>query len=210
MPFQIVAYDLLKADLQESVNTLIRSHNGDPNKLNESLTKLPDDRRIQAIYLLKSIKYLDISTTLKSDEKARVLNAAAFFVRNEIGESYKWISPEGSKFFGSLTTSLKLTKENMPDRDDLIDMYGPLQEFIRSKVYIESDPRKGCISGHPYTIKGFEVADHIKILTKKLYDWDNEIIDAAKPVVKGFLSSIWGSVAETPKKESPTGTTLGF
>jgi hypothetical protein len=220
MPFEIVAYELLKSNVQESINTLIRSHGEDPNKLGQSLKKLPDERRIQATFLLKSINLLDAST-LKSDEKARVLNAATYYVRDEIGLSYKWVSPENSIFFNSLTNSLVLNKDNQPDRNDLVDMYGPLEKFIRSQVYKSCDPRKGYLDEQPYAIKGYSVKEHIISIIKKLSDWKIEIVEAAEvknqneleskkhAPTKGFFSGMFSSATPVTPKGQETGRTLG-
>lgn len=214
MSFDLVAYNLLKLNIQESINTEIREHGGDPIKLEESIQKLSAERRIQATYLLKTINLLDVSTASLLD-KSRILNAATYYIRDQIGNSYKWANPERSTLFNLLTTSLVLNNDNNPDRDDLVDMYGPLEKFMRSHVYKLLDPRKGYLDVQPYAIEGYSVKKQIKRLAEKLFVWKNEILDAAeikyqkelienKPVVaisKGSLGSLFDdSTPETPKE----------
>ncbi|MCL9682566.1 hypothetical protein [Legionella maioricensis] len=215
MSFTLVAYQVLKLSIKESVNTLLRDHKLDPNKLEESLEKLDDERRIQARFLLKTIEILDsLDNTL---EKARILNAAAYFIHQKIAKSYNWVSPERSSLYRSLNSSLDLKPGNQPERDDLIDMYGPLEKFLRSNVYVSADPKKGYLKKQPFDIAGYEVEADIITLSTQVQGWRVELIQAArelhlkeqgvkkpvpeakKPASKGYFGGFFGG--GTPAEE---------
>lgn len=200
MPFNLVAYDLLKSSINESVSTLIKDHDLDQSKIEESIAKLPDERRVQAKFLRITCNLLD-TLVGKPQEQARILNAAAYYVRDQIAKSYKYASPERSTFYNSLTTALDLKKGNMPERDALLAMYNALEKFIRSHVYTLSNPTKGYLEVQPYAIKDYSVESDIKALSSQLAAWKIQIIDAAlekrlkeladrKPVIpsKGLFS----------------------
>lgn len=197
MSFTLIAYDVLKLSIKQSIIKEVESKELDPLKLEESIEQLPTDRRIQATFLLKTIKSLD-SLSSSSVEKARILNAAAYFTHQKIAKTYNWVSPERSTFYNSLTTSLDLRKGNQPERDDLVDMYGPLEKFLRSNVYVSSDPRKGYLKKQPFDITGYSVETDIITLSTQVQAWRVELIQSAKelhlkvleaknPVSKGFL-----------------------
>lgn len=187
MPFELVALDLLKASLKESIITLIKSHIKplpyDESKAEELIQKLPEERRVQVKFLQKTMLVLDKSppkTELEGINQARILNAAAYYVRDQIAKTYNYVSPERSTFFNSLTTSLNLKVDNQPVRNDLVDMYAALEEFMRNQVFKDGDPRKGIVKKHPYLIRGYCVENDIISLATKVFDWRIEIITEAK------------------------------
>ena len=211
MPFTLVAYDLLKSSIVESINSLMKHHKLDVNKPEESLFKLPAERRVQSQFLLNTITLLD-PLDKQPEDQARILNAAAYYVRSTISDIYKNSyavkSPERSNFYNSLTTSLDLNKGNEPGLNDLVDMYGSLEKFIRSNVYKSSDPRKNYLKAQPYSIEGYSVEDDIIALSSQVHKWRVEIIVKAKeqhqkeladkkpaPPSRGFLGLFGASAA---------------
>lgn len=220
MSFTLIAYDVLKLSITESIIKEVESKGLDPLKLEESIAKLPSDRRIQATFLLKTIEILDSSKN--SLEKARILNAATYFTHQKIAKSYNWVSPERSTFYNSLTSSLDLRKGNQPDRDDLVDMYGPLEKFLSVNVYESGDPRKGYLKKQPFDITGYAVETDIITLSTQVLTWRVEVIqsgkevrlkelEATKPVSKGFLGLggiFGGSTPVTEKKVEEVSHTL--
>ncbi len=189
MSFTLVAYNLLKASIKESIVTELKEKDKgfDPLKLEESIEKLSTDRRIQVRLLLKAITLLDASnpnTVEALRVQARILNAISYYIRDQIKISYEttfpYVSPERSTLYNSLTTSLDLNKDNFPDNADLADMYGALEKFLRSHVYKSSDPRKGYLEEQPFDIKGYAVETDIITLSTKVQTWRVEVIQRAK------------------------------
>ena len=132
--------------------------------------------------LLKTVELLDKSNKEPKD-KALILNAAAYFIRDKIKVTYKRTSPENSNLFNSLTTSLDLTTVNKPEQDESIEMYVALEKFFRSNVYKHSDPRKGYLDELPFSsekIKGYTVEDDIRYLIKTLLTMKLETVDVAE------------------------------
>jgi len=214
MSFELVALDLLKKSLKESIITLIKSHIKplpyDESKARELLEKLPEERKVQAKYLQRTMAMLDKSpprTELEGINQARVLNAAAYYVRDQIAKTYNYISPEGSTFYNSLTTSLNLKIDNQPARNDLVDMYAALEEFMRNQVFKEGDPRKGAIKKHLYLINSYTVETDIITLATKVFEWRVEIITEAKEArlketttASSYLGSWFTSSSTEPEK----------
>ncbi|BCA96195.1 hypothetical protein TUM19329_25560 [Legionella antarctica] len=223
MSFTLVAYDLLKTSIKESIVTEIKSKGLDPLKLEESIEKLPDDRRIQARLLLKTIALLD-AVNPKTEEarriQARILNAITFYIRDQIKVIYEttfpYVSPERSTLYNHLTASLDLNTNNYPDTADLVDMYGSLRKFLLMHVYKSAKPKKGYLEEQPFDIKGYSVESDIITLSTKVHTWGMEVIqrakerhleelEAKKPVVvsRGYLGfgSIFGSSSVEPVKK---------
>lgn len=129
--------------------------------------------------MLKTIELLDNSSK-EPEDKARVLNALAYYIRDQIAATYKYTSPDNSDFYKSLTISLDLNKDNNPNREDLADMYSALEKFLRSHVYKNSDPRKGYLDKQPFAIKHYSVVDDILELSDRVHKLRHEIIIAAR------------------------------
>ncbi|CEG57395.1 hypothetical protein [Legionella fallonii] len=215
MSFTLVAYETLKARIKESIVTLLRHHKLDPTTLDESLKKLPEERRIQATFLLKTIAYLDPmhpQTDAETTIKMRTLNAAAYYVWEKIGASYGWTSPENSNLFVSLTSSLELGKENKPNDANLADMYSDLEKHLRKGTYNNSRPRRGYLDAQAFKIDGYSVeADILDLRDKLKVLGDGEIRVAQEQEAKkhakpssGILAGIFGGGSKTPTKEEPS------
>ena len=145
MGFQLKAYALLKQYLKESIKTEVKRHGISEKNLEKAaklLYNINPERSIQCQYLLVVMKCLDKSV---QDNNARVLNAAAYYIRQQIAVSYEgllmpfFLAPENSNLFNSLTISLDLRKDNLPDSKDLHDMYVALYNFMLSQVYKDAD-----------------------------------------------------------------------
>jgi hypothetical protein len=223
MSFELVAYEKLKISIYDSIKSLIKSHNPKlrvrPENIEESISEIPsEERQTQARVLLKTVDLLQNSTN--ESEQARVLNAMVYYVREQISATYKHASPEGSKLFCSLTTSLGINKDNEPGRNDLSDMYDSLVKFLYEHVYVEGDARKGYLDKQPFAIQGYSVEKELETLVEKSKTLQIEIIKAAKHLNaqqhksgkhhSGILSSLWGSSSKSdkPAKDSEQKSSL--
>lgn len=170
MSFDLVAYDVLKASIKESIKAVIQKqrpdHIIDPAKLKDSVVLLNDARRIPAEFLLKVIDLTDVMEASKT--RQNILNGAVFFIREKIAaEGY--LSPR-SKLYEKLTTSLALTKENTPSNNDLLAMYRALERFLRTHVYKSGDSLKGFLDDQVFVIKDYSVTHDITSLTTRVGD----------------------------------------
>ncbi|HAT1658172.1 TPA: Dot/Icm T4SS effector Lem14 [Legionella pneumophila] len=216
MSFELVAYEKLKGSIRESIITLIKSHNEKAkiieDKLEDSVKEVSRERQPQVLVLLKTIELLDNSSK-EPEDKARVLNALAYYIRDQIAATYKYTSPDNSDFYKSLTISLDLNKDNNPNREDLADMYGALEKFLRSHVYKNSDPRKGYLDKQPFAIKHYSVVDDILELSDRVHKLRREIIIAARDLhllqqkPKGSQGGLF-SVSSGKEKVTDTQETL--
>jgi len=163
MSFELVAHDKLKQALKHSIVSLIKHHHPsrtvDPEKLQASLVLLPDERRTVCEFLLKVAALtdtMDSSTVTATQKRARILNAAIYYVFTKIEKSYEdgyvssftpsfLVSPEGSNFYKSLRASLKIDNDNTPNETEIKDMYNDLKSFLDSHVYKEGKPEKGYL-----------------------------------------------------------------
>lgn len=182
MGFQLVAFDKLATAVKESIVTLLKYHGHDPSKLTESIKKLDTDRRIQSQWLLIITALLDTSRE-EPINKARILNAAVYYVRAQIALTYGKLPPERSNFYNSLTTSLALTKENQPGIKDEEAMYSSLVQFIRSNAYNSGNPSEGYLSENPFSnekICGYKVGTDLIMLSTKAHELKIKIIGSAE------------------------------
>ncbi|WP_454785923.1 hypothetical protein [Legionella sp. WA2024007413] len=191
MGFQYVEYDKLAKYIRESIATELKSHKLDEKNIPKSLKILTishPERAIQCKYLCAVLNCLEQS---ESPNKKIVLNAAAFYIRDQIFKSYQgtvtpyFLSPENSTLYNALTTSLNLTWDNFPDSKDLIDMYDALSNFMHAHVYVDSDPRKGYLapSEQPFSkrkIKDYKVEDVLQDLLKKVANFRTKEIDLTR------------------------------
>ena len=212
MSFQLVSYPLLVKHIEASLKTEVEHHRQNSQNLAAAIQNLPEERRIQAQYLLTVVECLKASDKSPED-KARVLNAAAYYVHAKIYSTYKYLlSPERSTLYNSLTTSLNLNAENEPDSSDLLDLYEPLQHFMQAHVYKGADPRKGYLGAdkQPFSsdrIEGYDVAADLKRLINIIAKLRKGFIKTAKP--EGTAASSWGFYSQSsagtepnnPKKE---------
>ncbi|MGM9452381.1 hypothetical protein ACTAZI_03500 [Legionella bozemanae] len=191
MGFQYVDYDTLSKYIRESIATELKSHKLDAKNLPKALRTLSirhPDRAIQCRYLLAVLNSLDKSSNL---EKTCILNAAAFYIREQIFDSYQgtvtsfFLSPENSTLYNALTTSLNLTLENFPDSKNLLDMYDALSKFMHEHVYVDSDPRKGYLDlskqlFSSQKIKNYKVEKVLQDLVKKVANFKLEQIEQTR------------------------------
>ncbi|HHF0580900.1 TPA: hypothetical protein ACPHXX_003156 [Legionella anisa] len=190
MGFQYVDYDALSKFIRESIATELKSHKLDAKNLPKALRTLSIkhlDRAIQCRYLLAVLNCLDNDKS-SNPEKTIILNAAAFYIRDQIFDSYQgpltsfFLYPENSTLYNALTTSLSLTLENFPDSKDLLDMYDALSKFMHAHVYVDSDPRKGYLElskqiFSSQKIKNYKVEKVLQDLVKKVANFRLEQID---------------------------------
>lgn len=212
MTFALVGYDELSSRIRQSIRELLKHHKFDPTNLEGSLAKLPEDRRKQSILLLKVLSLLDQFNPKKTMEKKfkeRVLNAVAYFVRENIEASYGYISPERSNLFCSLTTALAITKENTPSESDLAGMYRALQKFFYTHTYKDAAPEKGYLD-----TPQFDSVEDIVTLANKIHECQLAAVHAAKSKymedkkhikpssgILGGFSLFGSSLANAPKAE---------
>lgn len=205
MGFQYVAYNLLEKYIKESIATELKHHKIDEKDLKKGLGVLHSthsERAKQCKFLLAVIGKLNQS---ESDDKTCILNAAAFYIRNQIIESYTYIltsiftTPENSNLFNSLTTSLSLTKDNLPSLKDLQNMYCTLERFMKAHVYKDSDPRNG------YLKTSLQIFSRRKI---KDYDVEVTLADLLKKITKLQLKQMKlakeEQLTKAPDKKSAT------
>ncbi|MBL7479104.1 hypothetical protein [Legionella bononiensis] len=186
MSFELVAFEILKTSIRESIGSLIRDHDKnykiDPDKLWEATQILPEERRVQSQLLLKTIELLE-----KHEDKveaARVLNTLAFYIYEKIVGTYGGIysfvlSSDNSSMKRYLGVSLNLTKTNTPGEIDLVDMYQSLVKFLSDNIYVAGDCRRGYLPYQPFEIKGYKVEDDLKDLISKETNLRLSLIDAA-------------------------------
>lgn len=186
MPFALVEYEKLKAALIQSIGSLLNHHQLDPTKVPESLILLETIspvRSMQASFLRKIYGTLDEEHPEKAAEikvKTRTLNAAAYYIWQKIEATYTWLPAEWSDFYKSLTSALNLTKENMPDDNDLSDMYSDLEKHLRKHTYINARPRRGYLEVQVFKIPGYSVEGDLLDLGDKLNVLRNKEIRAAQ------------------------------
>ncbi|KTD32290.1 Dot/Icm T4SS effector [Legionella moravica] len=221
MSYELVAYEILKSSIKEAIASSIKEHKKtykkDLDKLWEATDILPQERKIQARLLLKTIELLD-----KQDDKseaARVLNTLAFYIYDKIVESYGGIysfvlSADNSGMKRFLGLSLNLTKDNMPGDIELVDMYPSLLNFFLNHVYVGGDCRKGYLPVNPFDIEGYKVEIDIKDLKLKEAALFNNNVDSAEAKKEQTVSpakhrsTLYGassskaSVPKTPAKDT--------
>lgn len=192
MGFQLVDYRTLSNNIRESISTELNKHgfiyNKDLVRALSPFSKKHSERAIQCKFLLIVLDCLNQSA---NKEKEIILNAAVYYVREQIYESYQgtltpyFISPERSYLFNSLTTSLNLTKDNFPNSTDLYKMYFALHQFMMEHVYKNSNPEEGYLeldqqSFSEKKIIGYKVEEVLQDLVKKLADLELKQIELTK------------------------------
>ncbi|RUR12670.1 hypothetical protein [Legionella sp. km772] len=229
MSFQLVAHDKLKQSIKESIISLIKHHHPsrtvDPDKLTAALVLLPDERRTQAEFLWKVAaltEAMDASSVPATQKRARILNAAVYYVYTKIEKSYDegylssltpsfLVSPEGSNFYKSLRTSLKIDNDNTPNDTDVKDMYTVLKEFLSLNIYKEGKAEKGYLdealqafaSVHQYNIKHDidDLSEQVTSLERALRKQAEKLHkESLRPVSSG---GIWSWFSQ-PKPSAPT------
>ena len=202
MAFQMVAYGTLKDLIHQSINTLLKYHVvRDPKDLKDK------SRRLQVYFLLHIMEILENSSDISEENKKIILNASAYFIHVKIKESYEnstfayFQNVTNSDFFKSITTALGLRDDdNYPTEYQTFDLFQSLCNFMESQVYHEEGLEKGFKVNHPFsTIKGYNVEDDLKVLTKKLATLKCSALDeAVKPQKeKGVEKSTPKSVFHT-------------
>jgi hypothetical protein len=199
MGFQLVDYNLLEKNIKESIDTELRSHRLNPRKLNKAIEALSRNHLERAIQCQYLFVVRDCLNTAAADDKSEegiqarkmVLNAAAYYVREQIFESYQgsvtpyFLAPENSTLFNSLTTSLNLTTDNLPDTKDLRDMYVALEHFMKAHVYKDSDSVNGYLDDEKQVfsadkINGYKVEKALTDLVQKIAALESEQIDKTR------------------------------
>lgn len=178
MGFTLVDYDILKEKVKLSISTYVGLQQFDAKKINKALVKLTDgSRRIQCQFLLKLIELLDDETCSEQfkNKKNLILNGAVLHIRAQIFNSYLATSANNSDLYKLLTTSLGITKKNAPENDDVFQMYGLLEKFLRANAYTTDkglcDPELGHLKERPFSaIRDYSIDDDICELTKLLSD----------------------------------------
>lgn len=191
MGFQYVEYKLLENFITESIKAELKHHKITERNLRTGLRILQEkspERAMQCKFLLAVKNNLNQSD---HENKTCILNAAAFYIRNQIDESYQgvvtpvFLKPENSNLFNSLTTSLSLNRDNFPDSKNLQDMYGALSQFMHAHVYKNADPRNGyldesCQIFSRKKIRGYEVEKVLVDLLQKINELKLEQVKRTK------------------------------
>ncbi|KTC88299.1 hypothetical protein [Legionella cincinnatiensis] len=208
MGFQYVEHKLLEKYIKESIATELKHHriyDKDLKTALRTLYKTHPERATQCKYLLAVIGGLNRSDI---ENKTCILNAAAFYIWNQIDESYQgmvtsvFLSPTNSNLYNSLRTSLDLTKENKPDSKDLQDMYSALIQFMREHVYLDPNvPINGYLEERQQIfskkrIRGYDVEKVLSDLIEKIKASELEQVKLAKEE----------QLAKEPDKKSATQT----
>lgn len=166
MSFTLVAYDKLKNHIEEAIKTLVSHHK------KETVGEIPDERRIQAQVLLKTIELCDRIKVSRDDERknqATILNAAVYYIHLQIENSYKGsylTKPTNSNFYNSLTTSLDLSVNNTPSLIERHNLFDALNLFQREHMYKDGDAAKGVLPTQVFDIKGYSIKDDNLALTE--------------------------------------------
>jgi hypothetical protein len=230
MAFELVAYDLLKTSILDSLKSLILNYS-ESRTLEEARLKdfthlLPEERHTQSDYLLKIIELVDLN--LKDDDpriKAKVLNAAAYYICAKIKKVYDkslfanvgLTSVDGSVLYVSLTSALQLTQEHHPSLSDERTLFETLLDFLRSQVYVGSNPAKGYLEPQPFEeVFNYKVEDDIKDLVKRIAKVDRLLVKesqklhekAQRPVTTAGMFSLFAATSESKSlaaapKDSP-------
>jgi hypothetical protein len=235
MSFTYIEHEVFANKIHEAIKTLVEYHlpgrEVDLNDLRPSVSLLDTERRIQCEFLLtvaELTQKLDASTDEEREIRNATFNAAAFYIHQQIKRDYKqsWIplvTPESSKLYSVLSTALDLTKENMPDHNDLLTMYTNLKKLICDNVYVNGVPPEFLPPDQqPFSdtcIHEYQVEHDLKYLTKKIRDLTKSIAketcaiekktikDSFKPQSKegaGFFG-LFAANHKAPKKaEAPT------
>lgn len=190
MSFTLIAYDELKKSIKECIRDEVKSKNLDAiNNLEDSIDKLPDPRRIQVRFLLKTIELLDAKPPTNESQKrnqARILNAAVFDVLDHIDESYENSfprrSPTNSNLYNLLNIAINADKGNKPSNSDKVEMYSALRKFLCDHTYERSNPIYGYLAKQFFDIRGYNVKEDIKFLTTNIEKWRCEVLDEAEKI----------------------------
>lgn len=188
MAFQLVAYDHLVMCIKQSIGTLVKHHTGresDLEQLTEAtsiLTPAYPVRRTQTEFLLKTIELTGALTN--DDMKARILNAASYYIYEQVKAEYSMASPGGSVLYTSLRTSLNL-EQGKPNDNDLWGMYGALHKFLCSHVYNQGEPRKGYLDDQRFSkVHQYNPVYDIKFLKQRLDLLEQQAYDEAERLHK--------------------------
>ncbi|MFA6303392.1 MAG: hypothetical protein WC627_09745 [Legionella sp.] len=176
MGFTLVEYEMLKGKVQVSISTYVGQAQFDATRMNKAHAKLTDgNRRIQCQCLLKLMELLDAPACPEQfkNKKNLILNGAVFHIRSQIFNSYVATSATNSDLYKLLTSSLGITKKNTPENDDLFQMYGLLEKFLRANAYNTEkgicDPELGHLKERPFSaIRDYSIDDDICELSEVL------------------------------------------
>lgn len=204
MAYELLVYEKLIKGLEVSASSLCKHHHCD------SIEKLPPERKVQILFLFKIAHLLnEIAFEGTSQEKdmyqAKIITAAIYFIMEKINKEYKYSSSKNSNLYCCLESTLGLSSTNQLNAKVLEELYGELDQFICSKVFIKGDPSNGYVEKHPFSqdfIKGYVVKDDIKMLRKVVCNMSIDRIDEAdklneKTKVSSLSGSWWGKNKET-------------
>lgn len=174
MGFTKVAFKELVVKINQSIDGLLSYHK------KKSIAELKsEERKIQAQFLLKIIENLKDQAQIPDTKKTIILNAAVYYVHSVIKSEYYARSPEWSTFFGSLSTSLGITNNNVPLDSDLEEFYSSLVEYIRTNVYCNpNDTTSGYLKKQIF--EGLNIESYLSDLTTKLHNVQLRQIENAK------------------------------
>ena len=183
MAYQLIAFDKLCISVNECITALLKHHGLEGSDQGKLIEKLDKDRRIQVQFLLKIIEVL-VNSKKDDLEKSQILTAAIYHIKDEIEVSYKkyYGNPESSNLYNNLGTSLDLNKNNALEPYEKFKLYSSLNQFLRSIVYIDSEPGKGYLDLQLISkgqIKGYSVEKDIISLGNKLLVLDEDLINSA-------------------------------
>jgi len=191
MGFDLVAFDKLKSDINESIKALFKHHKLSYDDYNNEVAKLPKDRQIQVQFLNTVIHCLE-EPGCSFHKSPVVLNAAVYFIRQKISDSYQsslpgtslFLSPKSSTFYVSLSQALGLEeKQNLSIKVNS-QLYGMLRKFLFAATYLNpEDPEAGYKDNHPFSsanIPGYEVEKDLISLLKIRSELGVEMIQNAQ------------------------------
>lgn len=192
MGFALVDYDQLKENLFQSIETLIKSYQREPCKIDRTrlpllVANLKDKRRTQCEFLLQVINYtegMDCSTPDEVEKQRRILNAAAYYILTKVAKSYSkghlsiLSSPKHSTLWNALRKALAITEDNEPTEDlvEFFTMYKNLKQFLCNHTYIDGNRLQPLLkiqvfSGHalyPHGVHQNNIVEDINDLTIKI------------------------------------------
>lgn len=207
--FSLVDTDHIKRAILQSITNLIKHHvphcivNVDADALIKCIPLLVDQNRVaQCLFLFHVVQ--SVSTVTDDDVAKKILNAAAYFVREKIAASYGYISPDNSKLYQLLSISLSL-QESMPSSTQLFAMYSALKDFLYAQCYNNKDPVDGAINASPFfTIPCCNIEDDLAKLISTITALELLECKQKLPVREDHRSLLVLSMLSSPLPVSPS------
>lgn len=141
---EMLDYEAIKSKILNAIFDLLKKE-GVACELNEAsllgnIGILSSERKSQTSILLKTIKVLD--TCDDKDFKVNVLYGMAHWIYTKILADYPFLHPARSGFFISLSCIFESQKEQTISNDLLFMWYSCTNHFLRSQLFVDSDPGK--------------------------------------------------------------------